>query len=330
MARLTDPIHRDDDLESLEIRQTSSDQRDAALALLLTGSTERNRQSTSAIQTFLDFAGEHRLDLTQFWTIGRSDQLRAAVLIVPSAGRTAIGFISPLLNLADMAAAQRLLIHVRRAQDCEQIRLIQMLLEPIQVLEAQTLRDAGFQTLAQLVYMQRRIDEVGRPLQLNADQQLIHWSQVNRPLFAQTILASYEDTQDCPGLLGLRSIDDILDGHQAAGVFDPAMWSVLCEGGEPIAVMLLANLPQRQAVELVYLGVVKSCRKRGLAGRLLNHALAQARQRQACWLMLAVDEHNVAAMTLYKQRRFQTTARKTAMILPLSAESQTQSRGAVG
>ena len=48
-------------------------------------------------------------------------------------------------------------------------------------------------------------------------------------LFAETILQTYRDSLDCPGLNGVRQIEDIIAGHKASGEFDPALWFLLCE-----------------------------------------------------------------------------------------------------
>src|SRR5690606_17890952 len=105
--------------------------------------------------------------------------------------------------------------------------------------------------------------------------------------------------------------------HMATGQFDPDLWMAIYEGDMPVAVMLLAGLTQRRALELVYLGVSRPYRGQGWGRRLLEHAFFVARQRHLGRVLLAVDEHNTPAMRLYRNMRFKPNARRTALILPL-------------
>jgi ribosomal protein S18 acetylase RimI-like enzyme len=157
----------------------------------------------------------------------------------------------------------------------------------------------------------------GAPLHLAPPLRLLTWSQANRQTFAKAILASYEQTLDCPGLLGMRQIDDIIAGHMATGQFVPELWMALYREEEPAAVMLLGALPQRQALELVYLGVSVPFRRQGMARRLVDHAIHLAHRRRCNKLMLAVDEHNSPALKLYRSMHFIATARRTALVLAL-------------
>jgi ribosomal protein S18 acetylase RimI-like enzyme len=240
-----------------------------------------------------------------------------------------MAFVSPIAHgnrIADVAAAIR---EAARRLDPAQVRIVQVLLDNGQELEAQALMAAGFGKLAHLIYMQKAIaaTEAGRPLTIAPPLRRITWSDDRYDAFANAILASYEQTLDCPGLLGLRDIGDIIAGHQATGRFVPELWQTICEqpgpgraeldaagGGGPVAVMLLCDLPHRQALELVYLGVSVPYRGQGWARRLVEHAVHLARQRGCDKIMLAVDEHNTPALKLYRSMHFTATSRRTALI----------------
>src|SRR5690606_32125084 len=102
---------------------------------------------------------------------------------------------------------------------------------------------ADFAPLAKLVYMQRATEQLGSRVaqeEFGHGLRTIHWSEAVADVFARAILASYEDTLDCPKLLGLRDIDDVITGHKATGRFEPSMWTVLLDADDqPAAVMLL-------------------------------------------------------------------------------------------
>lgn len=298
--------------ESLRIERVDRD-RVRVLNLLLTGEATA---SGLAVSQFLNFADQQKLDVRELWAGYRHDQPVAATLIVPSPGRTAMAFIAPTDDRDKVPANARVMRAACNAQDPAKIRLVQALLEPGQLHESHSLLDAGYTMLAQLVYMHMTIDRPGVALNEPLYDRY-SYSDKTHELFTRAVLASYEGTMDCPGLLGLRKIEDIIAGHMATGRFDPSLWTALYEGDEPAAVMLLAEIPPRDAMELVYLGVSQTHRSRGLGGRLLAHAIHEGSRRKLNTMMLAVDEHNAPAMKLYRRVGFASTARKTAMIKTL-------------
>jgi ribosomal protein S18 acetylase RimI-like enzyme len=279
-----------------------------------------------AVRQFLGFAREHQLDLDAFFAVYADgpDAARpiACALAVPGAGRTAMLFTNPLARHAEgraLTAAARAAIG---ALDPARVRLVQSLTDPPQQAERAALREAGLSDLAELVYLQRYVERGRSQLELvepgsGRPLKVVHWSESVRPTFERAILRSYEGTLDCPGLLGLRQIDDIIAGHRATGRFDAGLWSVYEFEGEPIAVLLLAHVPAREAYELVYLGVVPAYRGRGLGAVLVRHALASVAARGGGRLHLAVDAANRPAVKLYERHGFRANAHKAAMIFAL-------------
>ena len=81
----------------------------------------------------------------------------------------------------------------------------------------------GFGKLAELLYLQAAVGKVAEPT-LPPGCNWLTYSPSRHELFASTILATYQDSFACPGLNGLRTIDDILAGHRATGDFDPEHW----------------------------------------------------------------------------------------------------------
>lgn len=315
MASATPAISDPGGREAWPARRVEPDQRRAALSVLLTGSATGG---DVAVDQFLRFARDQKLDLTELWAVAHGERLLASALIVPSPGRSAMVFNSPVAGREDVAIHAQLVGTACHAQDPQKLRLIQSLLDPHQSLERRALERAGFDALAVLIYMQRGTD-VGRkatPPDLGVPGiEALHWSEANRKAFEVAITASYEQTLDCPRLLGVRPIPDVVAGHRATGVFDPKLWFAFYHGQEPVGVMLLAEIPQRQALELVYLGVSAAWRGRGLSRQMLQLGLEQAARRGIESMVLAVDELNTPALALYRALSFRPTARKTAMIL---------------
>ncbi len=310
--RFADNPDRSDGQSAATFRQVNAQGRREALMTLLCGEDHATPQ---VVNSFQHFAEQERLSLDHLWAAYEDDRPVASLLIVPGAGRTAILFLSPIQDRRHVDVMAKLAHRACAAQDPEHIRLIQVLLDPEQRLAAEALGAGGFTEIAWLQYMERATDD-GAPKQglLGDAGEFVTWNEDLRALFSQAILASYEDTLDCPALLGLRDIDDIIASHMSAGCFMPDLWHVLVADGKPISVLLLNKVPHRQAVELVYLGVSPEWRGRGIGKKLVEFALARAREHSALKIILAVDESNSPANSLYEALGFVAHARKLAMI----------------
>lgn len=317
MASVTSP-HIQASHDAPRIQRVLPAQHRLALSILLTG---RSSPDDVAVDHLLSFARQQHISLDHLWAAFCDDTPQAVCLIFPSAGRTGMCFISPVKGPSAVDLTARVVRAAVESQDRTQVALLQSLLDPEQRLERRSLIDAGFNELATLCYMQRDADLPARPMDLgHPDIDLYHYSPDTHDRFAHAILATYQDTLDCPALVGTRRIGDIIAGHKAAGQFDPRLWYAFYLGDDPVGVMLLAELPQRSSVELVYLGLAPGFRGQGLAKRLLYHGLVVASHRQLntdrrpATMCLAVDDRNTPAVRLYRSLGFRITSRKLAMI----------------
>lgn len=286
-----------------------------ALAHLLTGVPH---EDAGVVDAFLDFAKTHGYGIDHLWMAEADDGVVASALIMPNPGRTALLFVSPAHAESDRVAIRAAVRHACEAVDRREVRLVQALLNPSQVLERKALLEVGFTRLATLQYMQTdNFRRCASKFASHDDIQILTWSLRTRDRFVAATLGSYEETLDCPGLVGLRRIDDILDGHMATGHFVPDLWFTLAQGEEPVGVMLLNPIPDQQAIELVYLGLCPRWRGCGIGNRLLRHGFAMAAQHGANKMLLAVDQDNTPALHLYRSSGFAATARKYAMLFAL-------------
>ena len=292
-----------------------------ALAMLLTG---KNNTDDPAVHQFIHFTRCQQLALDNLWAMypqqqaGNGAALVASLLLIRSAGRTAMLFVSPPHGLAKVDLIASFIQAVCTAQNPDQIRLIQTLLDMDQYLIKKVLVQAGFQHLATLQYMRGRSIDQSVPLTLENEQwRILHYYHENHDAFARVILASYEQTMDCPGLVGKRQIDDIIAGHMSTGRFDPALWFAIYHEQSPAGVMLINEVSHQKAHELVYLGLARPYRGRGLAEQLLRHGLSIIAERGSTEMLLAVDHDNKPAVRLYQSLSFQATVRKHAMIFIL-------------
>jgi GNAT superfamily N-acetyltransferase len=291
-----------------------------ALAVLLTG---RPSPADPAVDQFLDFVRQQGLGLEELWAAYTDQTPVCATLIIPGAGRTAVLFVSPVTGSPRVRLTGDLVRTAMANLDPVDVCLIQSLLDPTQHREEQALTRAGFERLASLVYMRRScLGDLPGPgvdpdASIECDGSVLNvypWRDDLHDLFGGAIEASYLETLDCPALVGVRRIDDIIAGHKAVGRFDPSLWSAFYCNDQPAGVLLLNPLVDRRELELVYLGLTPGFRGRGLALRLMQRAMMMARRRGDAGIHLAVDQANTPAVRLYQQLGFRATGRKLAMI----------------
>ena len=221
----------------------------------------------------------------------------------------------------------RMLTELRRTASMGGVRLLQCLLWPPHREDEGMLREAGFDYLTELIYLDRQLipDAGRRPTQTERASRFTWRTYESRThdTFVETIRATYENSLDCPKLNGVREMQDVLEGHKATGVFDGSDWFVASQptqADRPVGVLLLSRVPRAgngQGMEVVYMGVVPSARRRGVGSALIERALDRGRERKATNLTLAVDADNQPARDLYGQFGFFETARRRAWICPL-------------
>jgi ribosomal protein S18 acetylase RimI-like enzyme len=124
--------------------------------------------------------------------------------------------------------------------------------------------------------------------------------------FHQTLLRTYEDTLDCPEVNGVRTIDEVIQGHRAQGRFDPKHWLLARHQGEPVGVLLLTEQVDGPGEwEIAYMGIVPAARRRGFGRELLLRGLHEARRGGAVRVLLCVDDRNLPARELYLDAGFE-------------------------
>jgi ribosomal protein S18 acetylase RimI-like enzyme len=202
------------------------------------------------------------------------------------------------------------------------VNLAQVLLDPGHSLERDAFRAAGFFDLAVLSYLRRPLRQirVRRPEPRWPDgARVAAFNDALNDALINVLAESYEDTLDCPGLKGYRRTQDILDGHRASGLFDPALWTLLWLDGSVVGSLLLNPSVDGSSIELVYLGLIKAVRGRGLGAELLRYGLRLVEGRREQSMHLAVDEANTPAIALYRREGFRPELRRLALIRPLTS-----------
>ena len=269
---------------------------------------------------FIRFTAARGISLTDVWVATDSAGVRLlwAALPMVSPGRTMLLFAAPasVSDPAAMAAGADLVCrhHVARG-----VQLAQVLLDPADSATADVYLAAGFEPVAELLYLQKPVRRSVSVPPVPAGVRVEHYGPTTHAGFADAILASYQDSLDCSPLNGVRDIEDVIAGHRAAGEFDPADWFLVTDAvagptGPPPGVLLLSRTTAGDGMELVYLGLSPAARGRGLGNYLVKLAEARSSARKLRHLSLAVDAVNAPALHLYHRHGFQQIAAKRALM----------------
>ncbi len=288
-----------------------------ALRLSLTDSRLPESQREQHVTAFLRYADAMNWSLDRQWWISRGDDLIWSCLSLASPGGSTILIMPHPANLPIPDIAEAVLAVVRSERD-RGLRLIQVLLDPDDIANRHALEAAGFREVAMLDYLERVGPPSAAPRGTNppafTGANWTNYSDAQHPRFSSLIARSYRDSLDCPGLSGMRTVEDAIDGHKAAGRFDPAHWWLLELDGRPAACILFGLSPIRPSAELVYMGVDPDCRGRGVGRYVLDHGLRSIALSGCGAITLAVDERNVPAIRLYERAGFSRTHVRRAMI----------------
>lgn len=274
------------------------------------------------VQALEAYAARMGLSLSRQWAAFEHGVMVACCLCVAARGRTAMLFL-PGGNPVSTRTTAELLRHIVQDAFERDIRIVQTLLTPTADREEAIVREAGLWLLAELIYMQRPADEKFPNAPAATGLSWLSYTPERHSLFAETVAGTYEASLDCPGLAGLRTIEDILDSHRAAGEFDSRHWLIVMQDGEPAGALLMARLPGRDVLDVVYMGLLPRFRGRGLGRAVLHQAVKLTRDAACRWTTLAVDASNPPALRSYGSCGFTETARRRAWIIAANANIKT-------
>ncbi len=269
------------------------------------------REASRSLQEFLREQSPGRPTL---WWTRTDDTPVAAVLLLRSPGRTGLVVHSTTdYGLVEVAPLAALLAGLAEQVVGPEMVLLQALLLPESRQDIRAFAQAGYEQLAELIFL--RLSVRSRPLPpAPPGIEFCPYTPEMHARFAEAIRGSYVQSLDCPGLEGLRDVEEIIAGHKASGVYRPELWTVALRAGQPAGVILLSDNPAQNSLEVVYMGVSAQCRRRGLGRALLERAVRQAAEAGRAGLSLAVDSNNRPARQLYASMGFVATTRRLAWV----------------
>jgi ribosomal protein S18 acetylase RimI-like enzyme len=246
------------------------------------------------------------------WGAYRGGRLVGAVFSTVQPGRSAALWPPQILPTEPQDTAVTLLDHVaKHLADCG-IAIVQALL-PNAATESEVLKRGGFVHAADLFYLTCQhpaFPALPPPTPLRFET----YAPANHERLLEIVEATYVETLDCPMLNGVRSVEDVLAGYRAAGVFDPARWLLVTHAGADVGCLLLMAHPQHAMWELGYMGVVPQARGHGWGRHISRHAQWLAKQAGQLRLVLAVDERNGPALRMYAAVGFEVLDRRSVYL----------------
>lgn len=246
------------------------------------------------------------------WYCGSSESVQALFFALLIPGRTAM-ILRPANSRSESDLAERLLRFGLDELGKRKLHYAQVLVEPDTAHERQLLESIGFRPLARLLYMERQIVGPAPPHVPQLGEWLVFNEEV-RAEFERLLQATDEESLDCPALTGIRPPGDVLRSHQAAGEFDPRYWQILRIGGVSAGCILVSRMPWAATMEIVYVGVAREFRRRGVGSALLQRALDHGRTARVERMMVVVDEQNTPARRLYQRFGFVGVAQRDALL----------------
>lgn len=300
------------DIDGIEIRPVGVFGRDAALRFLVAGANDR--AAAGRIDAVKRLIGARRSADVLLWQARRGRKALAVALVVLNPGSYAMLSYTPLIAPGVDVSAMRLLIdQISQAALARGAAFVQALVPPELSDDAALLESAGLQRLAELIYMRLHLGGSGAV----GDDANLTWrqyGQFSEDELAGVIKETYEDSADCPDMMGLRSMADVIAAHKGGGSFCPDTWWLVDVDGRPRGCVLVNDAPHAAIAEIVYLGVVLESRRCGLGRRMLDHAVEVAEAGGKTVMSLAVDSRNTPAVKLYDGAGFDEIFRRLVYI----------------
>ncbi len=242
----------------------------------------------------------------------RDGRTVGAVLAQRQPGRAGTVWMPRLAMREPPSTAHFLLVAANDYLSHGDVAMAHVLLDRPQAHDEALLAQAGFLPLAELRYLVA--PEVELPSDRPSSELEFCPAAEGAPpsSLAAVVEATFQATLDCPALNGVRSIADVLAGYEATGDSGRRWWRLVRHGGETVGCLLVADHPEQESCELVYMGLVPAARRRGWGRQMARHAQWLTRQAGRQQLVLAVDAANHPAAALYSAEGFRVWERRWA------------------
>ncbi len=178
------------------------------------------------------------------------------------------------------------------------------------------LEGAGFTPLAELYYL---LAETGDFPTASPEGPLTFEPCTSDSLerLCGVVEATYEATLDCPGLDGIRTAADVLEGYGASHGICPPHWFLIQHEHRDVGCLLLSDYGEHGNCELTYMGLAPFARGNDWGVMVTRQAQWVARSLGRGRLVLAVDSANQPARDMYAAAGFRGWDRRHVYLLVL-------------
>jgi len=265
-------------------------------------------EQVARVANALDLVREKEIDPRGVLVARDQDGVLGSVICMTTPGAGSLVWPPQVADRPERAAIEDALIqHALRWLRGQGAKLAQAMLAAPEVHLGSSLQRNSFPHITTLLYLRKDLE--GRPP--TPDGTLRFEPYARQPhLFGPTLLATYEDTADCPELTGARTIAEILEGHRAQGAHDPGHWWLALVDTRPVGVLLTVHMPEWDSLDVAYVGVVPAARRCGFGRQLMRKAAETAAAAGVRQLTLSVDARNTLAHNLYRSLGFQEFDRR--------------------
>ena len=266
----------------------------------------------SRMQRMLAAERKGELDMHGLFQARRGRELVGAAWGQVTPGRTASCWPAGLVPGEPEDTAIHLQAAVDNYLDREHVAIVQAVLPVRAATDAMRLVRAGYHHLADLDYL---ICHSGRfPCEKpSSDLDFEPFSPSDDSRLGKLVERTYVDSFDCVGLDGMRPIADVLAGYRETGRYRPDWWLFVRHLGQDVGCILLADHPEHDQCELMYLGMIPEVRGRGWGEQATRHAqwlIGISRER----MILAVDDNNWPAQGVYSATDFDLWDRRCVYV----------------
>lgn len=245
-----------------------------------------------------------------------NSKAKQIVLLLSNPGATATLLASPLENECEITPTAELIDEALHHARKSSVTLAQTILHTNNTLLTQAFTRALFNKLAILHFM----EQVKPPKQIKMPFGLSFTSITKKDdkILGPILEETYIDSLDCPNIHGIRSVQDIIDGHRGIDDSSVQLWSIAELEGKKVGVVLLNSLPKIKCIELAYIGLSPTVRGKNLADACMQHITNQIADTPFSRVTLAVDSKNIPAKKLYLKWNFTKIKQRLTMIKKLS------------
>jgi len=244
----------------------------------------------------------------------RDGRLTGAAWGQRQAGNIAVFWPPQLASGEHAATADQLAEAVVGALDRSAIEMMQVVLPAIDDSVIELLNHVGFRHLADLIYLTCEANRFPSSRSAASELEFVAYDDAQRHRLETLIERTYEGSLDCAALNGARSIDEVVNGYQATGMFRPENWLFVRHDRADVGVLLMADHAAAGHWELMYMGLTPEARGRGWGGQITRHAQVLAGRAKVQRIVVAVDEKNIPALRMYGRTGFEAWDRRTVYI----------------